>query len=43
MIRFFFRFLATVSLAVAVVMAVIDATRTVAAGEFDFRPHRRVG
>ena len=30
MIRFLFRFLATISLAVAVVMAVIDATRTVA-------------
>jgi hypothetical protein len=38
MIRFFFRFLATVSLAVAVVMAVIDATRTVAAGDFVLTP-----
>jgi len=31
MIRFLFRFLATISLAVAVIMAVLDATRTVAA------------
>ena len=31
MIRFLFRFLATISLAIAVVMAVLDATRTVAA------------
>jgi len=38
MIRFFFRFLATVSLAVAVVMAVLDATRTVAAGNFVLTP-----
>ena len=34
MIRFLFRFLATVALAVAVIMAVLDATRTVAAGEW---------
>lgn len=38
MIRFMFRFLATVSLAVAVVMAVIDATRTVADGDFVLTP-----
>lgn len=31
MIRFLFRFLATASLAIAVIMAVLDATRTVAA------------
>lgn len=31
MIRFLFRFLATISLAIAVIMAVLDATRTVAA------------
>ena len=34
MIRFLFRFLATIALAVAVIMAVLDATRTVAAGEW---------
>ena len=38
MIRFLFRFLATILLAVAVVMAVIDATRTVAAGEWVTTP-----
>jgi hypothetical protein len=38
MIRFLFRFLATVSLAIAVVMAVIDATRTVAAGDLVMTP-----
>ena len=32
MIRFLFRLLATVALAVAVIMAVLDATRSVAAG-----------
>ncbi len=31
MIRFLFRLLSTVSLAIAVIMAVLDATRTVAA------------
>ena len=34
MIRFLFRLLATIALAVAVIMAVLDATRTVAAGEW---------
>jgi uncharacterized membrane protein YdfJ with MMPL/SSD domain len=34
MIRFLFRFLATIALAVAVIMAVLDATRTVAAGDW---------
>jgi len=38
MIRFLFRLLATMLLAVAVVMAVIDATRTVAAGELVMTP-----
>ena len=38
MIRFLFRFLATVSLAVAVIMAVLDATRTVAAGSLVTTP-----
>jgi hypothetical protein len=38
MIRFLFRFLATVSLAVAVVMAVLDATRTIAAGDWVMTP-----
>jgi hypothetical protein len=38
MIRFLFRFLATISLAVAVVMAVIDATRTVAANDWVMTP-----
>ena len=34
MIRFLFRFLATIALAVAVIMAVLDATRTIAAGDW---------
>lgn len=38
MVRFLFRFLATVSLAIAVVMAVIDATRTVAASDWVMTP-----
>jgi len=38
MFRFLFRILATVALAVAVIMAVIDATRTVAAGELVVTP-----
>jgi hypothetical protein len=38
MIRLLFRFLATVSLAVAVIMAVLDATRTVAAGDLVMTP-----
>jgi hypothetical protein len=38
MIRFLFRFLATISLAVAVVMAVIDATRSVAASDWVLTP-----
>ena len=38
MIRFFLRFLATVSLAVAVVMAVLDATRTIAVGDWVMTP-----
>ena len=38
MIRFLFRLLATMLLAVAVVMAVIDATRTVAAGGLVMTP-----
>ena len=38
MIRFLFRFLATISLAVAVVMAVIDSTRTVAANDWVMTP-----
>ena len=38
MIRFLFRLAATVSLAVAVVMAVIDATRSVATGEIAMTP-----
>jgi hypothetical protein len=38
MIRFLFRLLATVLLAVGVVMAVIDATRTVAAGDLVMTP-----
>ncbi|MBO6900710.1 MAG: hypothetical protein JJ864_05120 [Rhizobiaceae bacterium] len=33
MIRFFFRLLATISLAVAVIMAVLDATRSIAADQ----------
>jgi hypothetical protein len=38
MIRFLFRFLATIALAVAVIMAVLDATRTIAAGEWVMTP-----
>src|SRR5919197_1955706 len=38
MIRFLFRFMATISLAVATVMAVLDATRTVAAGDWVMTP-----
>ena len=38
MIRFLFRFLATIALAVAVIMAVLDATRTVAAGDWVMTP-----
>jgi hypothetical protein len=38
MIRFLFRMTATVALAVAVVMAVIDATRSVATGEIVMTP-----
>ena len=38
MIRFLFRLLATISLAVAVIMAVLDATRTVAAGSLVTTP-----
>src|SRR4051794_22483341 len=38
MVRFLFRFLATIALAIAVVMAVIDATRTVAASDWVMTP-----
>ncbi len=38
MVRFFFRVLATFALAVAVVMAVIDATRSIAASAPVFTP-----
>jgi hypothetical protein len=38
MVRFLFRFLATLSLAIAVVMAVIDATRSVAASNWVMTP-----
>ena len=38
MLRFVFRVLATVSLAVAVVMAVIDATRSIAASDWITTP-----
>jgi len=38
MIRFLFRTLATVSLAAAVIMAVVDATRTLAASELVMTP-----
>jgi hypothetical protein len=38
MIRFLFRFLATIALAVAVIMAVLDATRTIAAGDWVMTP-----
>lgn len=37
-IRFFFRFLATVSLAVAVILAVVDATRSIAASDLVLTP-----
>jgi hypothetical protein len=38
MIRFFFRFLASAALAVAVIMAVLDATRTVATSTLVMTP-----
>lgn len=38
MIRFIFRLLATLSLAVAVIMAVADATRSIAISKFDPTP-----
>lgn len=38
MIRFLFRFLATIALAIAVIMAVLDATRTVAAKQLVVTP-----
>ena len=38
MIRFLFRFLAALALAIAVIMAVLDATRTVAASELVMTP-----
>ena len=38
MIRFLFRFLALVALSVAVIMAVLDATRTLAASELVITP-----
>ena len=38
MIRFFFRFLATLALAVAVIMAVLDATRSIAASALVLTP-----
>lgn len=38
MIRFFIRFLAVVSLAVAVILAVIDATRSIAAADLVLTP-----
>ncbi len=38
MIRFFFRFLAVVALAVAVILAVVDATRSIAASEVVLTP-----
>jgi hypothetical protein len=37
-IRFFFRFLAVVSLAAAVILAVVDATRSIAASEIVLTP-----
>lgn len=40
MIRFFFRLLATVALAIAVIMAVLDATRSVAGQELVLTPLR---
>jgi hypothetical protein len=38
MLRFLFRFLSTVSLAIAVVMAVLDATRSIAASALVMTP-----
>lgn len=38
MVRFFFRVLATLCLAVAVVMAVVDATRSIAASAIELTP-----
>jgi hypothetical protein len=38
MIRFLLRFLATIALAVSVIMAVLDATRTIAAGDWVMTP-----
>lgn len=38
MVRFIFRLLAAVSLAVAVIMAVMDATRSIAISKFDPTP-----
>lgn len=38
MIRFFFRFLSVVALAVAVILAVVDATRSIAASELVLTP-----
>ena len=38
MIRFFFRFLAVTSLAVAVILAVVDATRSIAASDLVLTP-----
>ncbi|MDN2579652.1 hypothetical protein [Aquibium sp. ELW1220] len=38
MIRFFFRFLAVLSLAAAVILAVVDATRSIAASELVLTP-----
>lgn len=38
MLRFLFRFLSTISLAIAVVMAVLDATRSVAASALVMTP-----
>jgi hypothetical protein len=38
MIRFIFRLLATFALAIAVIMAVIDATRSIAASEWVLTP-----
>ena len=38
MIRFFFRFLAVVALAVAVILAVVDATRSIATSELVLTP-----
>jgi hypothetical protein len=37
-IRFFFRFLAVLSLAAAVILAVVDATRSIAASELVLTP-----